>query len=178
MHTASAFVAECDVPAQSALDRRLLDTAYFRDSYCAAMSGKNDGVIEVFHAIFAHHPKWIQMALIIRNRIASLVGLEAPSASEIMDSALKSSYAVGGKIGSWPIFALTESEVLAGRNNKHLDFRLSVLRLTEGSSASVVVSTVCVVHNVFGKVFLFFVIPFHKWGVRYLIARAARAGRL
>ena len=121
---------------------------------------------------------WIKMVLVARNRMASLFGLEAPSASEIMHPTFKSNYAVGQKIGPWPIFAITGSELVAGRNNIHLDFRLSVLQLTQGLTTSVVVSTVCVVHNTFGKVYLFFIVPFHKWGVQYLITRAAAAGRL
>lgn len=178
MQTASTVVAECDFPAQSILDRRFLDAARFRDSYCATTSAKGDGVIEVFHAIFAHHPTWIRIVLVGRNRIASLVGLEAPTTSEIMNPTFKNSFAVGEKIGPWPIFALPESELVAGRDNNHLDFQLSVMRLTKDESSSEIVSTVCVVHNVFGKAYLFFVAPFHKRGVCYLISRAARTGRL
>ena len=178
MQKAPVIVEECELPSGSVLDHRLINTAYFEDSYRAAMSRKGASVIEVFHAVFAHHPKWIKIVLVIRNRIAVLCGIEAPTTSEIMRPTLKSSYAIGEKIGPWPIFALTASELITGRNNKHLDFRLSVLLLTEDSKASVVVSTVCVVHNTFGKVYLFFVVPFHKWGVRHLLARAAEAGRL
>jgi hypothetical protein len=85
---------------------------------------------------------------------------------------------VGDKIGVWPIFALTETELVAGRDNKHLDFRVSVLKETDGGTASVVVSTLCTVHNAFGKLYLFVIIPFHKWGVRRLMRRAIMAGRL
>jgi hypothetical protein len=53
-----------------------------------------------------------------------------------------------------------------------------VLRVADGGTASVVVSTICTVHNAFGKVYLFSIIPFHKWGVRRLIANAIIAGRL
>jgi hypothetical protein len=49
---------------------------------------------------------------------------------------------------------------------------------TEGEIASVVVSTLCTVHNAFGKLYLFVIIPFHRWGVRRLISRAVIAGRL
>jgi hypothetical protein len=77
-----------------------------------------------------------------------------------------------------PLFALTATALVAGRDNKHLDFRLPVLKVTEGVTTSVVVSTVCTVHNLFGKVYLFFVVPFHKWGVQWLISKAISAGRL
>ena len=90
----------------------------------------------------------------------------------------KDSYTVGDKIGPWPIFSLAQSELVAGRDNKHLDFRLSVLKEANGETMSTVISTVCTTHNAFGKIYLFFIIPFHKWGVRRLMSRAIAAGRL
>jgi hypothetical protein len=59
-----------------------------------------------------------------------------------------------------------------------MDFRLSVLKVPDGDGTSVVVSTVCTVHSLFGKVYLFFAVPFHRHGVRELIARALAAERL
>lgn len=41
-----------------------------------------------------------------------------------------------------------------------------------------VIATICTTHNTFGKIYLFFIIPFHKWGVRRLMSRAIAAGRL
>jgi hypothetical protein len=56
--------------------------------------------------------------------------------------------------------------------------RLSVLKAREGEAVSVIVSTICTVHNVFGKIYLFFIIPFHRAGVRSLISNAVAAKRL
>lgn len=83
--------------------------------------------------------------------------------------------AVGDEIGPWPIFALTDREIVAGRNNKHLDFRVSVLRPGRGNDASVTVSTICTVHNLAGGVYLFFIVPFHRFGVKSLMSRAVAA---
>jgi hypothetical protein len=171
-------VVECEIPRLSVLDRRFIETAYFRDSYRAPLSRTAASMVDIFLAVFAHHPMWMKIALMVRNRIASFCGLDAPTASEILSVEVKSSYRVGDKIGVWPIFSLTETELVAGRDNKHLDFRLSVLKATDGETASVIVSTVCVVHNTFGKVYLYFVVPFHKWGVRRLLSNAIIAGRL
>ncbi len=46
-------------------------------------------------------------------------------------SEVRSTYAVGDRIGPWPIFPISQKEIVAGRNNKHLDFRLSVLKCRE-----------------------------------------------
>lgn len=168
----------CALPLRSALDPQLLAAAWFHDSYRTALRRRDASAAEIFQAVFGHSPLWVKWVLVVRNRIASWCGLDAPTVAEIMQPRFKSAYAVGDKIGPWPIFALSDTELVAGRNNKHLDFRVSVLRESEGAHARAVVTTICVVHNVVGKVYLFFVIPFHRWGVRHLILRAVAAGRL
>ena len=171
-------VVECEVPTSSVLERSVVDAAYFRDSYRVTLRQSRASMAEIFFAIFGHHPGWMKLALIVRNRVALFCGLDAPTASEIMNTEAKNSYVVGEKIGVWPLFALTANELVAGRNNKHLDFRLSVLREVGVERDSVVVSTICTVHNRFGKVYLFFIVPFHRWGVQLLLSRAVAAGRL
>jgi hypothetical protein len=95
-----------------------------------------------------------------------------------MKPEIRDTYNIGDKIGPWPVFFIGENEIVAGRNNKHLDFRLSVLKASDGDAMNVVVSTVCAVHNVFGKIYLFFIVPFHRKGVRSLMSNAVAARRL
>ena len=178
MPSPKTVVAECEFPSQSLIDRRWVDRAYFRDSYRFPIRGGDATPIAIFHAVLAHHPWWIKAILIMRHRIAALCGLAVPTLSAVLRPAINDSYRVGETIGVWPIFALTEEELVAGRDNKHLDFRLSVLKEAGASAPCAVISTVCVVHNWFGRVYLFFVVPFHKWGVRWLISNALAAGRL
>jgi Protein of unknown function (DUF2867) len=140
-------VVECDVPSGSMLGRELIDRAYFRDAYRMPLGRSELAIVEIFFGIFAHYPLWMKLLLIVRNKLASLAGLDAPTASEVLHVAIRDRYVVGDKIGVWPIFSLSENEVVTGRNNKHLDFRLSVLKVPDGGSASVVVSTICMVHN-------------------------------
>ena len=144
----------------------------------APLSHRELGIVDVFFGIFAHHPLWMKLLLIVRNKAASLAGLDAPTASEILRVEIKDRYVVGEKIGVWPIFSLSEDEVVAGRDNKHMDFRLSVLKVPDGDRPSVVVSTICTVHNLSAKLYLFFVVPFHRHGVRKLMANAIAARRL
>jgi hypothetical protein len=171
-------VVECDVPSGIMLSRELIERAYFRDSYRAPLSHRELGIIDIFFGIFAHHPPWVRLLLIVRNKVASLAGLDAPTASEILHVKIKDRYVVREKIGVWPIFGLSEDEIVAGRNNKHMDFRLSVLKMPDGDGTSVAVSTICSVHNLAGKLYLFFVVPFHRYGVRKLMANALAARRL
>ncbi len=173
-----AAPVECDVPLASALQPRLVATAYFCDAYRAPLTPPPAGVVEIFFIIFGHHPQWIKHVLVLRNRLAKRCGLSVPTKADIMMPVRRQTYEVGDTIGPWPIFSVTDDELIAGRDNGHLDFRLSILRELTGASPCVVVSTVCIVHNWFGKVYLFFIVPFHRWGVKHIISRALRAGRL
>ena len=144
----------------------------------APLSRMELGIFDIFFGIFAHRPLWMKLLLVVRNKVAFFAGLDAPTASELLHVEIKDRYAVGEKIGVWPIFLLSEDEVVAGRDNKHMDFRLSVLKVADGDGPSVVVSTVCTVHNLSGKIYLFFIVPFHRYGVRRLMANALAARRI
>jgi hypothetical protein len=172
------LVIECDVPSTSALGQDLIRAAYFCDSYRVTLARPRLAIVDIFFALFGHTPFWMKAMLIVRNAVARLCGLEAPTVAEILNPMAKASYSVGEKIGPWPIFFISDNEIVAGRNNKHLDFRLSVLRVMEGDAGSVVVSTICTVHNLFGKIYLFVIVPFHRSGVQSLMSNAVLAERL
>ncbi len=169
---------ECDFPANTSLERHMVKAAYFRDSYRAPLDHAHKNMADIFFDLFGHHPGWIKSLLLTRNRLAAACGLNVPNALDIQNPIQKARYQVGDMIGPWPIFTLTDHELIAGRDNKHLDFRLSLLREQRNGQSSVVVSTICCVHNLSGKIYLFFIVPFHKWGVKQLISRAVSAGRL
>ena len=173
-----ASPAECEVPLASALQPRLVAAAWFSDSYRAPLTPPPADVVDIFFSIFSHHPRWIKLTLVLRNRLAKRCGLSVPAEADVMSSPRRQTYKVGDIIGPWPIFSIDDSELVVGRDNGHLDFRLSILRELGSTGPCVVVSTVCVVHNWYGKAYLFFIVPFHRWGVRYIITRALRAGRL
>ena len=171
-------VVECDVPRHSALGKALIERADFRDAYCAPLSRADLSVVEIFFAIFSHRPGWMKLMLIARNKVAALAGLEVPATSEIVNMEKRDRYFVGEKIGPWPIFFLGADELVAGRDNKHMDFRVSIMKVHDGTGSSVVVSTLCMVHNRFGQYYLSTIIPFHKFGLRRLMASALAAQRL
>ena len=171
-------VVACEIPSGSLLDRDAIRSADFQDCYRAPLARIDLGIVDIFFAVFGHHPLWIKLLLIIRNAVARRAGLDAPTVAEIMRPAARTSYRVGDKIGPWPIFAMSDSEIIAGRNNRHMDFRVSVLRDVDGRAGSVTVSTICNVHNSYGRLYLWCIIPFHRYGVQLLMSRAVAAKRL
>lgn len=172
-------VLECKVPQASRLRPAFVGDAWFCHACCAPLTMQPPaGVVDLFFGIFGHHPWWMKRALLVRNRLAGLCGLSVPASRHVMQPRRRDRYTVGDDIGPWPIFSIDETELVAGRNNGHLDFRVSIWRDLQGPTPRVVVSTACITHHWVGKAYLFIIIPLHRWGVRAIMARALRDGRL
>jgi hypothetical protein len=174
----STHVVECDFPPGSALSQDVIENAYFHDSYRSRLTRPELGIVDVYAAIFGHTPLTMKLLLIVRNAIVGIFGLKGPTAAEVMHTVIKRPSAVGDNIGRWRVFFIGEDEIIAGDNDKHLDFRVSVLRVRGGRAADVVVTTICDVHNFFGKFYLFFIVPYHRHAVRTLMSNAVAANRL
>jgi hypothetical protein len=171
-------VIECGVPSGSALSRDLIENAYFHDSYRAPLARPELGIVDIYAAIFGHAPLTLKLLLIARNAIVRPFGLKAPAAADVMRGGFTTGQAVGDTIGRWRIFFISDDEIIAGGDDKHQDFRVSVLRVRHAETASVVLTTICTVHNSFGKTYLFFIVPFHRYAVRKLMSNAVAAKRL
>jgi hypothetical protein len=171
-------VVACDIPIESLL-REEAASSSFHDSYGVRLVRTDLDIVAICAAVFGHPPGWLKLLLHVRNKAVALIGLEAPTVHDINNAYFKRAYTVGEKLGNlWPIFALNERELVAGRDNKHLDFRVSVIRIPDAGGIRAVVTTVCKVHNLFGTIYLRAIVPFHKYSVQYLIADALAKGRL
>ena len=74
---------------------------------------------------------------------------------------------IGGVIGLFPVLSETPDRLIAGFDDHHLDFRV-IVDVGEEVTATTVVKT----HNLFGRLYLAVVLPFHRVIVRHLLRRA------
>jgi hypothetical protein len=155
-----------------------LDGFYYWDSYEAPLRRGELAMHEIHLALFAHHPRWAKWLLILRGWIVALFGLKATTAADLDNIEIKPAYSVGEKIARFTLFGQSDTEIVTGGDDKHLDFRVSVRKLTEHGVDRVVLSTVVSPHNLFGRAYLFAILPFHRFGVRTLLSNAVAAGRV
>jgi hypothetical protein len=151
---------------------------YYWDSFEAPLVHKELAMHQLYLALFAHHPRWAKAVLIVRGRIVALFGLKATKAADFDAIEVKSAYAIGDKIARFTLFAQDGSEIVTGGDDKHLDFRISLRKLTDEGASRVVLSTVVSPHNVAGKAYLLAILPFHRLGVRKILSNAVLAGRI
>src|SRR5260370_6770617 len=98
------YAVECEVPPGSALSRELIEHAHYRDAYRVPLRRRELVVVDVFFAIFAHHPLWMKVLLIVRHKLAALVGLNRSTPSEVLDIRIRGHCGVGEEIGPRRLF--------------------------------------------------------------------------
>ncbi len=109
--------------------------------------------------IITEFPGWARFLLKIRRVVTTPFGLmnDGPEAPN--------------KVGIFPVEIETDNELIAGFNDSHLDFRVSVL----SQDGQVHLATWVHPHNLFGKLYLATILPFHILIARNALARVRAA---
>lgn len=97
-----------------------------------------------------------------RNKIVSLFGLKTPSSNLDRTSIKDFDFQVGKQIGLFKVFALTEKEIILGEDDKHLDFRVSLLVESKEEKHFINITTSVKFKNIFGRLYFLPVKPFHQ----------------
>ncbi len=124
--------------------------------------------------LFGSQPAWVGALMRARDAVMGAFGVKTAKA---MQSAPAGE--AGKRVGFFRIYAKCDREIVLGEDDRHLDFRLSVM-VRQGNAGSghaeVVIATVVSCHNLLGRIYLSVITPFHKLIVRTTLNRAARAG--
>ena len=104
-------------------------------------------------------PGWAKFLLIIRRLITAPFGLDNDGPD------------VADKVGIFPVESESDQELIAGFDDKHLNFRVSVLSL----DGQVSLATWVAPHNIGGRIYLTAILPFHIAIARNALVRVAQA---
>ena len=148
------------------------------DSHDAPQTRTDLRMVEIYHALFAHHPRWALRLLRLRDWLVRPFGLR-PSMSSIDEPIeLKDAYQIGDRMARFTLLAQSDDEIVTGGDDRHLDFRVAVRRVSGDDGTRVVLSTVVSPHNLLGRAYLCAVLPFHSLGIRRMLSNAVIARRI
>lgn len=149
----SSDVTAIDLPARSGLHDRIAPTD-FLDCYSVASELSPRRAAE----IITDFPGWARILLLIRKALTAPFGLsnDGPAAID--------------KVGFFPVESETSRELIAGFNDKHLDFCVSVM----SQSGRVFLATWVHPHSFGGHFYLWTIMPFHILISRNALARVGR----
>lgn len=142
------------LPDDSQLHHRVA-AGDFLDCYAVKSSLKPRRAAEVI----VNFPGWARFLLLIRRIVTAPFGLsnDGPAAPD--------------KLGPFPVEHETENEVIAGFNDRHLDFRVSVYATGDQVSLATWVHP----HNLGGRLYLLAILPFHIAIAKNALSRVAHS---
>lgn len=155
----------------------MLDGLYARidlaDNYAVTLPhGVTHDPLVLARFLFAQRTASMDVLMRIRDAIVSRLGLKTASA-------LQGAGDGHPRVGIFRIYRTTDTDILLGEDDRHLDFRIALHCGSVPDAPSdmqVVVSTVVSCHNATGRIYLAVIVPFHRWIVRAILRRAARRG--
>lgn len=120
-------------------------------------------------AAFSNPPPWIKAAMTLRDAAVRLFGVR--TSGEIR-ARLKSDGR--DRIDFFPVLSRSEREIVIGEDDRHLDFRLSLLlsKRPDGQE-DLVATTVVRCRNRLGRAYLAAIMPGHILVIRSSLERAA-----
>lgn len=110
-------------------------------------------------------PKWIALLMLFRNSIVKYFGLKT-EATTINES---SYYPVGSKAMVFTVIDRNNNEIVCSEDDQHLLFLTSILHKPDVNE--IYVTTTVKYHNKWGKIYFFFIKPFHRIVVKTLTKR-------
>ncbi len=149
--------APCELPASSRLRGSLQQIDYL-DSYTISGARTDQNMVGLYAAALGHLPPVFKHLLVLRSilvRPFGIAGVSHRDLTKLIDTSR--SYAVGDTIGRWTLYGQYSDELITGADDKHLDFRVSVLR---EDRSRIVLSTAVMTHNTFGRAYLTTILPF------------------
>jgi len=174
MSTNFHSVAATALPSRSAI-AHIYPSTNLVDAFSICLpAGASNDPESLARFIFLHQPSWIAGLMKIRDIIVAGFGLKTAK-----NLALLAADAKASRLGIFKVYSKNESEIVFGEDDRHLDFRLSVLCFsgaTKESHRQLVFSTVVHCHNRLGRAYIFVVAPFHRMVVKASLLRAARLG--
>lgn len=109
------------------------------------------------YVTMAHMPAWIRYLMKLRNLIVGPLGLKTGK-GQSFDQAAPQNFEAGGRMGVFKVQSVCENEIILGDDDKHLNFRVAIIIRSDGYYLATWVRT----HNIWGKIYLKTIMPFHR----------------
>ncbi len=142
----------------------LLAGAQFVDAFRIAVARSDLDARHAAEAMVTRQPRWAEMLIALRNILVAPLGLKTSGAGK---------GARRDMIGIFPVVSETPERLVAGFNDKHLDFRLVVDVAATGTVRNVTATTLVLTHNWLGRTYLALILPFHRLIVPAMLRKVA-----
>jgi Protein of unknown function (DUF2867) len=130
-----------------------LAEADWADCYQLRIKDRDLTAMDAARLVLGHFPRWVRVLMAIRNTVVAPFGIKSSTAHSPAEMEM---------VGVFPVVSQSVHQVVLGFDDRHLDFRAVIDVHNDGGEKLVSVMTLVRRKNLFGKLYLPAIIPFHK----------------
>lgn len=156
------------VPPPESVVASWYENASLLDSYSIDLSASEHSSMRgLATQTLDNPPAWQKALIALRDAIVTPFGIKTSDAVRAAQDGRE-------RLGFFPVHWEGKDEIVLGTDDRHLDFRLSLLRRTSPTGKLLIATTVVHTHDAVGFTYLHAIRPFHHLVVRANLARSAR----
>jgi hypothetical protein len=138
------------------------------DSFSAQIVSSHNKIdaAQIVKLFFECGPKWVEVLLTIRHKMVKVFGLKTSGSVQQLPADFNyATIEVGQQAGLFKLFSKSDTEFILGEDDKHLNFRVSVMLMPLDTSShhyQVIITTAVKFNNVGGRAYFIPVKPIHR----------------
>jgi hypothetical protein len=136
------------------------------DSYAVDAAADGATMRAIADRALGTPPRWFRALVAVRDSAVAPFGVRTTAE-------LRRARPDRARIDFFPVLAESADEIVLGEDDRHLDFRLSLLRQIGPHGSMLIATTAVRTHNRFGYLYLRAIHPFHILVARATVARGA-----
>lgn len=133
--------------------KALLPGAQFGDCFHVIVNSDTLDARQAAERMFLRQPGWISGLMKLRNLLVTPFGLKRPTHRKALTA---------DSIGPFPVISATPERLVAGFDDKHLDFRIVIDVTGQTPNRQVTATTLVKTNNLLGRIYLAVIMPFHR----------------
>ncbi|WCN39432.1 DUF2867 domain-containing protein [Aneurinibacillus uraniidurans] len=144
-------------------ERSLVEQAFshihYADAYKVTLPNELVCDVDSISRLFlASSPSWVARLMKIRDKLVNLIGLKTSKPADLQHI----TFEPGSQVGIFRVINRSANEIVMGEDDRHLDFRVSILLEDRNGMKCATVSTTVYYHNWLGRLYFFIVGRVHK----------------
>lgn len=144
----------------------------FLDYWGIKLNRTDVDIHDLVNCFFTAAPGFVTGLMKLRDSIVGKMGLKTVGD---YSKRKKVSFEPGKDMGLFKMFQMNDHEAIIGADDKHLNFRVSLYVKPGIQNTEVLISTVVLFNNRWGKVYMTLVSPFHKIVVKGMIKQIQKS---
>ena len=159
-------ISQIDIPTSSLINKSL-PVNHYADCFSCEFRSKETVLLEsIARSFLNYNPGWVKCLVVLRNILVKPFNLQTGTEKSAIITISK-----GSKASIFKVLEMNDDELLLYYEDKHLDACFSIMLNRLHHQNEITASTTVYFHNNLGRIYFFFIKPFHILIIKSMLIR-------